>query len=173
MRTRNEKLLLGVLLLILFGGANFYAYQWFSKRQSALMLEAAQLRADKAEDMLDLQKQDLWVQRKAWIQGHQPVAGESGDAGAQVLQFVLKGARDHQLEILEQSLSDAQNVAGSMRVNVAVKVKGSMEGISRWLADLQKPSEFFAVPFFSIKADPDQKSMVLSLQIARYFKGGA
>jgi hypothetical protein len=173
MKTRNEKILLGVLVLILFGAANFYGYNWLAQRQGALALEEASLRADKAEAEVDLQKQDFWAQRKAWIADHQPAASEPDAAGAEVLQTVLKGARDHDLEIIEQSLSDTQNGAAGMRVAVAVKVKGSMENICRWLADLQKPADFYAIPSFSMKADADEKSMVLSLQVARYFKGGA
>ena len=45
-----------------------------------------------------------------------------------------------------------------------------MEGLAKWLTDLQKPDQFYAISSFSLKADQDQKSMVCTLQIARYFK---
>jgi hypothetical protein len=57
-----------------------------------------------------------------------------------------------------------------MRVNVSVKVKGSMEALVKWLTALEKPEQFYAISSFSLKADQDQKSMVCTLQIARYFK---
>jgi hypothetical protein len=53
---------------------------------------------------------------------------------------------------------------------VSVKVKGSMEALVTWLTGLQKPEQFFAISLFSLRADEDQKSMVCTLQIARYFK---
>jgi hypothetical protein len=74
---------------------------------------------------------------------------------------------------MEQSLNDVQHGAAGTRVNVSVKVKGSMQGLCKWLTDLQKPDQFYAISSFSLRADEDQKSMVCTLQIARYFKGGS
>lgn len=172
-RTKSENLLLALLGLILFGGGNFYGYQWLTQKQASMTLSYAQLRADKAEAEVDLQKQDMWAQRKAWLEEHEPVMGDEGDAKAQVLQAVLKGARDNKLEIIEQSLNDVQHDSGGTRVNVSVKVKGSMQGLCKWLSDLQKPESFYAVSQLSLKADQDQKSMVGTLQLARYFKAGS
>jgi len=172
MRTRNEKALFVLLLVILFGAGNFYGYEWLSKRQQALELSYAGLRADQAEARVDLLKQDLWAKRKSWIQENEPALGDEGDARAQVLEAVLKGARDRHLEIMDQTLNDVQHGAAGTRVNVAVKVKGSMQGLCEWLADLQKPGSFYAVSQLSLKADQDQKSMVGALQLARYFKVG-
>ena len=105
---------------------------------------------------------------------HEPVLGDEGDAKAQVLAYVVKGARDdNKLEIMEQSVNDVQHGAAGTRVNVSVKVKGSMQGLCKWLTDLQKPDQFYAISSFSLQADQDQKSMVCTLQIARYFKGGS
>jgi hypothetical protein len=173
MRTRNEKLLAALLLAIIFGAGNFYGYEWLSQRQNALELKYAALHAGRIEAEVDLEKLDIWKQRQKWIQEHEPVLGDEGDAKAQVLQYVLKGARDHHLEILEQSLNDSQQGAAGTRVNVGVKVKGPMQSLCQWLADLQKPDSFYAVSQFSLKADQDQKSMVCTLQLARYFKGGS
>lgn len=171
--TKSEKLLLVILGLIIIGGGNFYGYQWLSRKQASLQLTYAQLRADKAEAEVDLQKEAYWAQRKAWLTEHQPSLGQAGDTSAQVLALVQKGARDNKLEVLEQSMGDVQHGAGGARVEVAIKVKGSMQGLCQWLAALQKPDSFFAVTQFSLKADQDQKSMICTLRISRYFKEGS
>jgi len=173
MRTRNEKILLLFLLVILFGGANFYGYEWISQRQHALEMSYLELKADRTEAEVDLQKQDLWTQRQAWIKAHEPVLTDEGDTKAKVLQYVLKGARDHDLKIAEENLDDVQRGAGGTRVNVGLKMKGSMQDICGWLTDLQKPDSFYTVSQLSLKADEDQKSMDCTLQLARYFKVGS
>jgi len=147
-RTKNEKVLLAILAAIVFVSGNVFSYRWLAQKQSSLQLAYAQLRADQAEAKIDLQESDLWAQRKAWVSDHEPPLGDEGDAKAQVLEYVLKGAR----------------------VNVSVKVKGPMQGLCKWLTDLQKPDQFYAISSFSLKADQDLKSMVCTLQIARYFK---
>jgi len=169
-RTKNEKVLLAILAAIVFVSGNVFSYRWLAQKQSSLQLAYAQLRADQAEAKIDLQESDLWAQRKAWVSDHEPPLGDEGDAKAQVLEYVLKGARDNKLEIMEQSLNDVQHGAGGTRVNVSVKVKGPMQGLCKWLTDLQKPDQFYAISSFSLKADQDLKSMVCTLQIARYFK---
>ena len=168
--TKNEKLLLWVLVAVAFGIGNYLGYGWLAKKQSTLHLAYLQLQADQAETKVDLQESDLWVQRKAWLNDHEPALGDEGDAKAQVLENVLKGAHDNKLEVLEQSVNDVQHGAAGACANVTVKVKGSMEGLCKWLTDLQKPDQFYAITSFTLNADQDQKSMVCALQVARYFK---
>ncbi len=134
MKTRNEKILVALLVLIVFVAGNFYGFRWLSQRQQELDLNRAELRADQAE--------------------------------AEV-------ARDNKMEVLEQSLDDVQAGPGGTKVSVELKVKGPTQGLCEWLANLQKPENFYAVSQLSLKVDPDQKSMICTLQLARYFKNGS
>jgi hypothetical protein len=168
--TRNEKRLIWILLAFLFVSGNYYGYRWLAQKQSSLQLSYAGLKADQAEAKVDLSESDLWAKRTAWVAQHQPVLGDEGDAKAQVLESVLKGARDNKLEIIDQSLNDSLHGAAGTQINVSVKVKGSMQGLSTWLTTMQKPDQFFAISSFSLRADQDQKSMACTLRIARYFK---
>ncbi len=168
--TRNEKRLIWILLAFLFVSGNYYGYRWLAQRQSSQQLRLAELKADQAEAKVALSESDLWAQRNAWIAQHQPVLGDEGDAKAQVLEAVLKGARDNKLEIIDQSLNDSLRGAAGTQINVSVKVKGSMQGLATWLTALQKPDQFFAISSFSLRADQDQKSMLCTVRVARYFK---
>jgi hypothetical protein len=163
-------ILLWVLAAFVFACGNYLGYGWIAKKQKTLDLTYRSLRADQAEAKVDLVDSGLWDQRTAWIAAHEPPLGNEGDAKAELLESVLKGARDNKLEIVEQSLNDVQRGAAGAKVNVSVKVKGSMDALVKWLVDLQKPEQFFAISSFSLRADQDQKSMVCTLQIARYFK---
>ena len=168
--SKSETRLLWALIAVVFAIANYLGYGWLTTKQTALEHSYRSLRADQAEAKVDLVETDLWKKRMAWIEANEPALGNEGDAKAQVLEAVLKGARDNKLEIMEQNLNDVQHGAAGTQVNVTVKVKGSMEALAKWLTDLQKPEQFFAISTFSLRADQDQKSMVCNLQIARYFK---
>ncbi len=168
--TKGEKTWLLILVAFVFVSGNFYGYRILAQKQSALKLAEAGLRADQAEAKVDLLDADLWAQRTAWIHDHEPAMGDEGETHAAVLAFVKKGADDNKLVVMEQSLNDIQHGEAGTRMNVSIKVKGSMQGLCKWLADLQKPDQFYAVSSFSLKADQDQKSMICTLQIARYFK---
>jgi len=170
--TKSEKFLLGVLGCVILGGLLFFGLKALNQKQRSADLERASLRADNEEAAADLQQEQLWTKRVQWIRDHQPVAAEEGDARASVLSSVVKGARDHHLEVQEQNLGEVQHGPGGAKVQSEVRVKGSMEGLCRWLAELQKPESFYAVDLFSLKADQDQKSMVCTLHISRYFREG-
>jgi hypothetical protein len=170
--TKSERFLLVVLGLVILGGVIFFGDDALEKKQKAVDHQRAELRADNADAQVDLVQEPLCAQRQKWIHDHEPVFGDEGDTGAQVLNFVVKGARDHQLEIEEQSLGAVQHGPGGAKIEAEVKIKGGMEPLCRWLAELQKPESFYAVDFFSLKADPDQKSVVCTLHVVRYFREG-
>jgi hypothetical protein len=165
-------LLLALLLALLFLAGNFYAYRWFAGKEAALRSTAADLQDAQDSASTALQEIPTWTQRKAWVNDKQPQLGDEGEAKAAVLEYVQKGARANKLEIVEQSLNDVQRTAAGTRVNVSVKVKGSMLDLVAWLTALEKPDDFYAVALFSLKADQDQKSFDCTVEIARYFKGG-
>jgi hypothetical protein len=171
--TRSEKILLAVLGLVLLGGLLFFGGKAVLQKQSTLDLTRGSLRADNAEAMVELQDEPRWVARSQWIHDHEPVTQEEGDARAQVLSSVVQGARDHHLEIQEQNLGEVEHGAAGAKVESEVRVKGSMEALCRWLAELQQPEKFYAVDLLSLKADQDEKSMVCTLHISRYFREGA
>jgi hypothetical protein len=168
--TNSEKFLLCVLATLILGGLIFFGGKAFNRKEQAINFQRASLRADQAEAMVDLQQKPLWTARANWIKDNEPPLGDEGDTRAQVLNFVVKGARDHHLEILDQNLGDVVHGTGGAKVTAEVKVKGGMEGLCRWLADLQKPASFYAVDLFSLKADADEKSMDCTLRLSRYFK---
>ena len=168
--TKNEKFLLGILILLAFGGGNFFGYRWLAQKQSNLQLAEIELKTDQLDAMHDLQESDLWAQRQAWIHDHEPVVGDPGETHGAVFAFIKKGADDNKLEVQDETLNDVQPGAAGTRMNVSIKVKGSMQDLCKWLASLEDPNQFFAVSSFSLKADQDLKSYICQLQIARYFK---
>ena len=169
----NEKLYLGILLLILFGAANWYGYKWYAGQMTDLNHKVNNLQADRDASEAALKEIPQWTARQAWLKANQPAMTNEGDAKAAVLDYVEKGATSNKLEVVEQSLNDIQKTAGGVRVNVSIKVKGSMQNLVAWLAPLQKPDSFYAITLFSLKADSDQKSFDCTLQVARYFRGSS
>ena len=168
--SNSERFLLGVLGMVVVGGAMFFGFKALKQRQQALDLELATLKADKTASEVELEQMPMWTRRAKWISDHEPAMGDEGDTRAQFLAFAVKGARDHHLEVLNQSVGDVQHGPGGAKIDAEIKLKGSMEALCRWLAELQQPIDFYAVDSLSLQADQDQKSMVCTLKLARFFK---
>jgi hypothetical protein len=173
MRRSNEKLYLAVLLAVVFGIANWYGYKWYAGQMTDLRHKVDNLQADQDASATALKEIPQWTARQAWLKANQPAMTNEGDAKAAVLDYVEKGATSNKLEVVEQSLNDIQKTSGGVRVNVSIKVKGSMQNLVAWLAPLQKPDSFYAITLFSLKADSDQKSFDCTLQVARFFRGSS
>jgi hypothetical protein len=170
--TENEKKLLFVLTAIVVGSGCVYGYKWITQQQTVQQATLSELQADQAAAQVDLQDSDLYAKRKAWIDANEPMLTDEGTAKAQLQAYIQKGARDHKLEIIEQNLNDSEPGPAGLRINASVKVKGPMEGLAEWLTEFQKPDQFYAVTSCTLNADPDMKSMICTLQLARFYKGG-
>ena len=168
--TKSEKFLLSILGLVILAGLIFFGSKMLNQRQRIADLERATLRADNAEATVELQDELRWQKRAQWIRDHEPIMGEEGDARAQMQSFLVKGARDFHLEVQDRNLGAVRHNVAGVKIQSEMRVKGTMEDICRWLANLQKPESFYAVDLFSLKADQDEKSMVCSLNISRYFQ---
>ena len=168
--TPSEKLLLIILGVIVFGGVNFFGYRTLSQKSTALTTEKAQLRADQAEARVSLIQQATWKERSAWVQQHEPTSSNEGDAKAETLQSVLSAARGNGLKIEEQSLNETLPDPNGFRVEISLTLKGPMQSMTQWLSTLQDPASFYGVPYLSMKADSEQKTMICSLRIYRYFR---
>ena len=70
--------------------------------------------------------------------------------------------------LVEELDETVPGLAGT-RIGVILKVKGGMQDLCEWLAEVQKPESFYAVSQFLLNADDDQKSMICSLKLGRYF----
>ena len=168
--TPKEKSLLTLLGVIAFAGLNFFGYRALQRTQAAQKLEVAELSADQAEAKVSLLKRTVWQKREAWILQHEPKTGDEGDAKAKTLQAVLGDARSHGLEVVEQNLHDSTQDPDGFRVEIVLTIKGSLQALSAWLAGLQDPASFYAVPSLSLKADEEKKTMVCTLRIERFFR---
>lgn len=173
MKTKSEMALLVILVVIALLIGNYFGYTWYAKQISALTLTEKRLKGDIADAEFDLRNKADLEKKKAWIEAHEPPLGERDITSAQVLDDVKKGTTEQHLEIMEQNLKGTENRPGGTRVNVHLKLKGSMQGICKWLADLQKPEDFYAVTELTMLADQDQKSIICTMELARYFKEGS
>jgi hypothetical protein len=171
--SNSERFLLAVLGVVVVGGALFFGFKALQQRQQALNLELAGLRADQTAAEVELEQMPMWTRRAKWISDHEPALGDEGDMRAQLLAFAVKGARDHHLEVLDESVGNVQHGPGGAKIDASIKLKGSMEALCRWLAGLQQPVDFYAIDSISLAADQDQKSMVCTLKLARFFKEAA
>lgn len=174
--TAKEKKLLLALVGALFVLLNVVGLQAFLNRQRALQSSIVQLQAQLAEGRALLEEKDMWGQRAAWLDEHQPSDDvTTTDDDAKFYEFVESSAKSAGLEYTRK---DAGNLPASgplAEVFDSSQVKGKMESLVKWLNELQQPKAFRAVKQISIKSG-EPPDVIAEVEVARWYRpvqGGA
>ncbi len=162
---KNLSLLLGGALFL---AANLLGGSFYLRKSKLLRMEIDALKNRRIEASVWIEEKELWESRAKWIADNQPRRPESGDPSSNLLEEIQRTAREHQLQILEQSLQDPVKKPSVFEVAIRLKVGGSFENIVLWLASLQKPAAFLAVPSFTLKSDKEPPNVICDLLIARW-----
>ena len=170
--TAKEKKLLLALVGALFVLLNVVGLQAFLNRQRALQSSIVQLQAQLAEGRALLEEKDLWGQRAAWLDEHQPSDDvTTTDDDAKFYEFVESSAKSAGLEYTRK---DAGNLPASgplAEVFDSSQVKGKMESLVKWLNELQQPKAFRAVKQISIKSG-EPPDVIAEVEVARWYRPG-
>ena len=174
---KSEKRLLVAFLAALFAVANFLLYRGVAGVQGR-----ANLKVDKLENemllMSDLlAEKELWRAREEWLRSKQPVfdaSGERGNSRAEVDEDLLNTVRmtagKFAVTLESEKLPEPDEHPLYVQAVARVSGTGSIEGVMRWLYELQKPQDFRAVTFFELKAQKDDPSILsCEIQVERWY----
>lgn len=159
--------LLGVVLLLV---ALVFVIVYYKRSVDSLRLEIADLRNQKAESDFWMDEKPLWDKRAEWMRGNMPVLPGDGSASSAFLEDMQRSARSSGLEIDSQSLLDPVAAGGVEEYALRMRVSGSLESFTRWMASLQDPAKFQAVTALNVKSDAEPPDVVCELQITRFYQ---
>ena len=158
--------LLGVTLVLV---ALVFAVVYYQRSVAALDLRIADLENRKVEADFWRGEAPFWERRREWLLRNMPVLPDDGTAASRFLESVQQSASGSGLEISSQSLLEP--VAGSEVEEYALRMRvgGSLEQLTRWLAELQRPEKFQAVSALNLKSDKEPPDVVCELQVTRFY----
>jgi len=167
-RERNLAIMFGATIFI---AANIIGLTALFRKQGELQANLDNLRLQQLQASTWLAEKDTWQQRKQWLDTKQPVLKSAGQANAELLESIASAARQRSITIVDQGFAqpDAVKDAPYQEIAVKLKISGSLEAITRWLVEIQQPSEFQAVPSLSMKVDNDPTKIICELTVARYY----
>jgi hypothetical protein len=171
--TKREKNLAVILLGSIFLMLNLFVVMYLVGRQGALEKKLAALRTEQRDAKSWLAQKDLWLKREKWLDEKQPKLQTVGKANSALLESLQTSARAQSLNIIDQSLvevkPDTKAQLPYQEISVRLNVGGSLESVARWLADVQQPGKFQAIPALSIKSDSDATKVLCELTVSRYY----
>jgi hypothetical protein len=168
--TSNEQFLLGVLALVAISIATIAGFSWITKQQTDANLRLASLKADKAEAEVALASQSSWEAKRNWLDTQLKPMGDPGVAQANLLQTLKDSATRNALVIQRQTLAEVQHGQAGVSVAVTMDAKGSLESVIRWINTFQSPTNLYAIESCIISMDADDKTVICTLQVRKFFK---
>jgi hypothetical protein len=166
--TANERRLGLIFLGMVFVIANLFLAQLLVKKKRLLQRSISQLKAEQQESAAWLTQKDFWLQRKAWLEAKEPKLGNDGQDPARLLESLQQSAERNKVAISQQKLLDVQTTEHYREVAVQLEVKGTLEAVGRWLAELQVPEKFQAVTKLTLQSDAEPSKVICNLVVARW-----
>ena len=166
--TKLEKTLMIGLAATVFLLANLFGVSALLRQRRALQLDAITLKGSQDDANLWLAQKDKWLTRRDWLDKTLPKASQSDAAQSSFFEELQKSARARNLAIDEQGFGEVSNSPHFQSVSVHMRVTGTLENTTRWLAAIQRPELFQAITSFSLKSEKDPPKVNLELEIARY-----
>jgi len=167
--TKRERRLLFIFLGAIFILFNLFGVTYLLRREGELKTKLVNLGNERREADSWLKEKDLWEQRKTWMDSKQPKLQSTGEANAALLETIQTSARKQKITIVEQGFGEPNVQPFYQEISVKLKINGSLESITRWLAELQQPANFQAIPSLSLKSDSDPSKIVCELTVARWY----
>ena len=170
--TRRERTLAtlvgGTVLVVL----NLFLLNFFLKNQRALKEDFA-AKESQLEVMQSLfGERELWEQRDAWVQAHQPkLTGETqAGAGNKLLNEVLAVAKQHTVGIENQQLGAVEKRPHATAVLVTLETKSTWPALVAFLRDMQGAEKFVVFEMANMQVDAADKTQMRGrFRIARWF----
>jgi hypothetical protein len=129
------------------------------------------LGAEQKESALWLAEKDFWLQRKSWLDEKSPHATADGQEPARLLEFLQQSAGRNTLTVTQQKLHEPRTLEHYHEVAAQLEVRGGMEPLCRWLAELQAPDKFQAITRLTLQSDTEASKLVCNLVITRWYAG--
>lgn len=152
--TSKEKRLLFFLVGALFLLLNVVALKTFLDRRSLLQANIANLEAQLVQDRAILGQEQYWADHAQWLDDNMQADDlTTVDDDNRFMEFVESSAKKHGLSYTRRGGGPAEATGLSFtEVYDASTVKGKMQPLVEWLAELQQPKAFRAIRQLNIKS---------------------
>lgn len=180
--SREEKLALGVMIVLVLGGlsvatSRVRAWRTSLAEQETIVetreLEARELRNGGV----------LWEERRRWIAGSLPAHPNDGEARSSLVSAVQEAARAHSVSLQSQKLIDPdaegktdEETAPKMENQpkgfaLVVTASGDLKNLVMWWHELLRPDCFRQINFLKVIPEDDSSEMLrCSVEIWQWYR---
>lgn len=169
---RSEKLLLGMVLVLVLGLGTAFFVRDYRKRSTAAREKIETLESDLAGRTAAASDRKFWERREAWLDETMPAMGDAGTAQSELLEFIQTTAAERQLGLSQPALLNPEGGPFHHELAVSVRAVGPDLAVLRWLAEMQSPEKFCYLKTLALSPETrrGRPIMICTVTIARWFR---
>lgn len=167
---RRERLLAGAVAGIIFALINLYVWSWMLGAVSQARSELAAKKSQRQEEEIFMKERPLWAKRDEWLQQHQPLLKNPGEAQTNLLDRLKEVAGKYEILIENPAIGSGEITPNHQAVFASVETKSPWPPLVHFLYDVQQPDSFVVFDSVNLMIDSNDATMMRGkLKVARWF----
>jgi hypothetical protein len=167
---RRERILLLAVAAVVFLLLNLFVWSWLFGAIGRAHAELAVSRDQLKKQEMFVRERALWTKRSEWLQKHQPVLKNSGEAQTGLLDELRQIAGKYNILIENPAIGPGETTPNHQAVFASVETKSGWPSLVHFLYDVQQPDSFVAFDSVNLMIDSNDPTMMRGrFKIARWF----
>jgi hypothetical protein len=167
---RRERVLSLVIAGLIFGLLNLFIWNWLLGTISVARGELATRQVTRKEQAIFMKERPLWAKRDEWLQRHQPVLKNSGEAQTGLLDELKQIASKYDILIENPAIGSGETTLNHQAVFASIETKSPWPPLVHFLYDVQQPNSFIVFEAVNLMIDSSDPTMMRGkFKVARWF----
>ena len=167
---QRERVLAMIVAGILFVLLNLFVWSWLFGAISRGHAELATRKETRKQQIIYVNERDLWTKRAEWVQQHQPVLRDAGEA-SKLLEEQLRPVADKYKVLLENpQIGSGETTPNHQTVFATFETKSEWRPLVQFLYEIQQPEAFVVFETVNLSVDSSEPTMMRGkFKVARWF----
>jgi len=167
---RRERLLSGGAAAAVFLLLNIFIWSWLLGAIGHARADLVAAKTSREEEEIFIKERPLWTKRDEWLQQHQPLLKNSGEAQTTLLDQLKQAASKQNILIENPAIGTGETTPNHQAVFASIETKSPWPPLVHFLYDVQQPDSFIVFESVNLMIDSSDATMMRGkFKIARWF----
>jgi hypothetical protein len=167
---QRERLLAMAVAGILFLLVNLFIWSWLFGAIGRAHGELTKRKETQKQQAIYVQERDLWTKRAEWIQQHQPVLKNAGEASKLLEEQLRPVAAKHKILLENPQIGSGETTPNHQTVFATFETKSEWPPLVQFLYEIQQPEAFIVFESVNLSVDNNEPTMMRGkFKVARWF----
>lgn len=167
---QRERVLSMIVAGILFVLLNLFIWSWLFGAIGRAHTALAARKETRKQQAIYVKERDLWTKRAEWIQQHQPILKDVGEASKLLEEQLRPVAAKHKILLENPQIGSGESTPSHQTVFATFETKSEWRPLVQFLYELQQPEAFIVFESASLSVDNNEPTMMRGkFKVARWF----